>query len=205
MEQTTSPPKPDTEPNSEHEATPQPLTKAQKRRQEFLEQARERSGYEFKWLLKRAKNVPLIFDTVKGPIQGELRHFGVFRFNVKTQPKRKPIRLEKLSTFTISAAEDQEHLQQHLKIHQPTRAKGLTPQPGAARNPPIPKGLVEKAIQKKKQLALMLLNGTIVVGIPIAESFYSILLKVPDANGEQLFIFKHGLMGARLYEEIKPS
>ena len=206
MEQT-SPPltKADTAPVVQDEAAPEALTPTQRKRQEYFAKARERSGYEFNWLLERKGKAQLVFDTVDGPVRAKLRYFGIFHFQIQLRGKSERVRMEKIKVFTVSDAKDQERLKEHIKIHQATRAKGLVPQPRAAYNLPIPEGLVGKAIEEGQQLAVMLLNGVIVVGVPILESLYSILLKVPDSDGAELFVFKHGLVGARLYDEIKPE
>ena len=176
-----------------------------KSRAEFFKKARERSGFEINWFQHHRKSrTHLIFETVVGQAQAKIKSFRIFDFDISIRGRREPLKLPKIKTFTISAAEDQEYLKDHIKVPQATRAKGQVPQEGAANKAPVPEGLIEKAIAEDKQLAIMLLNGTILVGVPVKESTFSILLKVPDSNGREIFVFKHGLIGIRLYEEIQP-
>jgi hypothetical protein len=175
------------------------------RRKEFYRKSRERSGYEHQWFLnRRYRRSPLVFETTRGSVKGRIDKFHVYRFDVAREDGQIQ-KLEKLKVFTISFAEGQKTLKKNLKIHQPTQARKLEPQPNSSSKVPIPEGLVEKAIASEDQLAVMLLNGTIAIGIPVNESEFSILIKVPNLRGQQLLIFKHGIVGARLYSELKPK
>lgn len=175
------------------------------RRQEFFRKARERSGYERKWFLNRLHDETLLaFQTTKGLLFATMKSFGVFDFKVMKRNSEEPIDLPKLDTFLISEAKAWKFLEKNFKVHEPTRAKKLSPKPGAAYEAPIEEGLVEKAIEKKEQLAIMLLNGTIIIGVPVVESMYSILVKVPHAKGKPVMVFKHGATGVRLYKDLKP-
>ena len=180
------------------------LTPAEKRRREFFRRSRERSGYEHEWYIsKRTAKKPLLFETTGGDIAGLLGHFRVYEFDVKVRRVKEPLKLAKLNTFTISALKDQKYLKQFIKSHKATKDKKLEPKAGAGYNPPLAEGIVEKAMTEKKQLALMLLNGTIIIGVPVEESLYSILMKVPDTRGAEILVFKHGLAGSKLFEEIQ--
>lgn len=186
------------------DADSEELTAKQRKRREFLRRSRERSGYEHDWFINnRTNKVPLVFETTGGDITGLLGHFRVYDIDVKVRRIKDPLTLPKLNTFTISALKDQRFLKQHIKSHRATKEKKLAPKAGAGYNPPLAEGLVEKARTEKKQLALMMLNGTIIIGIPVEESLYSILLKVPDARGAEILVFKHGLAGSKLFEEIQ--
>ena len=186
------------------EAGAEELTPGQARRREFLRRARERSGYETDWFIsKRSGKKPLVFETTGGNITGLLGHFRVYEFDVKVRRIKEPLQIAKLNTFTISALKDQRFLKQHIKSHKATKDKKLEPKAGAGYNPPLAEGIVEKAKTENKPLAVMLLNGTIIVGIPVEESLYSILLRVPDARGAEILVFKHGLAGSKLLEDIQ--
>lgn len=181
------------------------LSKKEKRRRDFINRTRERAGYEHDWYIaRRANKKPLLFDTTGGTIKGLLGRFRVYEFEVKVARNPDPLVVKKLDTFTISDARDSEFLTRHLKLHQPTRDKKLRPQPGAGYHPPLAEGAVKKAIDGQKALAVMLLNGRIIVGVPVEESMYSILLKVPDSRGREILVYKHGLAGGKLLEDIQP-
>lgn len=190
----------------EPEAPPEEetLTKAERRKREFFNRARERSGYEHDWYInRRASKKPLAFRTTGGVIRGLLGRFRVYEFEVKVHRIREPLEIKKLDTFTICSAHDERFLWTHIKTHGPTQNKKLEPKPGAGYNPPLEDGLVGKAIEAKKKLALMLLDGSIIIGIPVNESLYSILMKVPDLTGKEILVYKHGLAGSKLLEDIK--
>lgn len=194
----------ETEKTGEQSDSEKELTPYQQRRREFLSKARERSGYEHDWFISnRSKKKPLVFETTGGDITGILGHFRVYEFDVKVRRVKEPLQIAKLSTFTISALKDQKYLKQFVKSHKATKEKKLEPKEGAGYNPPLGEGLVEKAMAENKQLALMLLNGTIIIGVPVEESVYSILMKIPDKRGAEILVFKHGLAGSKLFEDIK--
>ena len=182
------------------------LTPAEKRKRDFFQGCRERAGYEHDWYIaKRASKKPLVFATTGGEIVGRLGHFRVYEFDVKVRRIKEPLIVQKLNTFTINLLQDQRFLGKHIKTHKPTQDKKLEPQEGAGYNPPMTEGLVESAIAEQKLLAIMLLNDSIIIGHPIQESLYSVLLKVPDSNGREVLIYKHGMAGAKLFEDIGQS
>jgi hypothetical protein len=129
--------------------------------------------------------------------------FKVYGFEVKVRRIKDPIEIKKLDTFTICSLRDEKYLWSHIKTHRATQDKKLEPEAGAAYNPPLEEGVVAKAISEKKKLALMLLDGSIIIGIPTEESLYSILMKVPDLRGPEILVYKHGMAGAKLFEDIK--
>jgi hypothetical protein len=129
--------------------------------------------------------------------------FKVYSFEVKVRRIKDPIEIKKLDTFSICSLRDERFLWEHIKTHRATQDKKLEPAVGAAYNPPLAEGLVEKAIEAKKKLALMLLDGSIIIGVPTNESLYSVLMKVPDLRGREILIYKHGMAGAKLFEDIK--
>ena len=179
------------------------LTKAELRRREFFNRARERSGYEHDWYIsRRAQKKPLVFRTTGGSIKGLLGRFRVYEFEVKVHRIKDPLEIKKLDTFTIYSARDHDFLWKHIKTHRPTQDKKLKPEPGAGYNPPLTEGLVEGAIAGKKKLATMLLDGSIIVGVAVNESLYSVLMKVPDLRGKEIMVYKHGMAGAKLMEDI---
>lgn len=193
----------ETEPLSSQQAEEE-LSKADLRRREFFRRARERSGYEHDWYIERRnRKKPLAFRTTGGVIKGLLGKFRVYDFQVKVQRIKEPLEIKKLDTFTIYSAADERFLWQHIKTHRPTQDKKLEPKPGAGYNPPMTEGLVELAINQKKPLALMLLDGSIIIGIPTNESLYSVLMRVPDLRGKEILVYKHGLAGSKLLEDIK--
>ncbi|MCA9779662.1 MAG: hypothetical protein KC800_23200, partial [Candidatus Eremiobacteraeota bacterium] len=180
------------------------LSKADRRRRDFFRKARERSGYEHDWYIaKRASKKALAFRTKGGVIRGLMGKFRVYEFEVKAHRIKEPLEVKKLDTFTICMAQDERFLWEHIKTHRPTQDKKLEPQPGAGYNPPLTEGLVAKAIDGKKKLALMLLDGSIIVGIPTNESLYSVLMRVPEIRGREILVYKHGMAGAKLLEDIK--
>ena len=122
---------------------------------------------------------------------------------MKVHRIKEPLEIKKLDTFTICSASDHDFLWKHIKTHRPTKDRKLRPEPGAGYNPPLTEGLVEGAITDQKRLATMLLDGSIIVGVPINESLYSVLMKVPDLRGKEILVYKHGMVGAKLMEEIK--
>lgn len=179
--------------------------KRAKRRDDFFEKVRERSGYEHKWYLNRIREeIPLVFQTTKGTIWATMKSFAIFDFEILKGREKEQVTLPKLDTFTIAESRSWKVLEKNLKIHEPTRAKKLVPKAGSAYEAPIAEGLVESAIENKEQLALMLLNGTIIIGVPVVESMYSILVKVPHVKGKPIVVFKHGMTGVRLYKDLKP-
>lgn len=189
------------EPSTEDEPA---LGKAELRRREFFRRARERSGYEHDWYIaRRNQKKPLIFRTTGGSIKGLLGRFRIYDYEVKVSRIKDPLIVNKLDTFTICSAYDDNFLQKHIKVHRPTQDKKLEPEPGAGYNPPLTEGLVSGAIEGKKKLAMMMLDGRIIIGVPVNESLYSVLMKVPDIRGKELLCYKHGMAGCKLLEDIK--
>lgn len=180
------------------------LTKAERRRRDFFRRARERSGYEHDWYIKmRGGKDPLVFRTTGGVIKGFMGRFKIYGFEVKVRRIKEPLEIKKLDTFTICSARDEKFLWEHIKTHRATQEKKLEPAAGAAYEVPLEEGLVARAIAGKKKLAVMLLDGSIIIGVPIDESMYSVLMKVPDLRGREILVYKHGVAGAKLFEDIK--
>lgn len=180
------------------------LSRSERKRREYFRRAKERSGFEHDWYIeKRAGREPLTFRTTGGTIRGLLGQFRIYSFDVKVRRIKERLELKKLDTFSICLTRDEDFLWKHIKTHRPTQEKRLQPSAGAAYDPPMEKGLVERAIEQKKELALMLLDGSIVIGVPAQESLYSILMKVPDLRGREILIYKHGMTGCKLLEDIQ--
>ena len=202
-----TPPKDSSEQDSPVEATPKSLSKKQLRWIELRKKSRESAGYEHEWFLHyRRCKTNLVFYTVTGEVRARLSYFSIFCFTLDHTDQKEPIVLQKLHTLYISESKCRYQIKEYLKVHQPTKDKGLVPQPGTDLETIIPADLVAKSITEKEQLALMLTNGTIIIGVPICESKYSLVIELPEAAcNQQIVVFKHAIVGLRLYADIKPS
>ena len=180
-----------------------PISKRKQRALEWLRKARERSGYEHDWFLSRKKKkIPLAFHTIGGTVIERLVRFGPYKFNI-TMGKKEEQEIEKLDTLCICKGESYSWIKKHFRVYQELKDQGLFPAFSPEDRYQFPEGLLERALEERCLLNLLLIDGTLVQGVPIDMSVYSVLLKVPDAKGAQLLVFKHGVHQAELSSASK--
>ena len=175
---------------SEVDSEPLKKKKMSPSRQAYLARHKKLNGYESNWL-KHREGEQLTFHTISGPVTDKLLRAGKYALSIPDGEEE--MELDKLDLLCLAEAEAYELIAPTFRLNQAIRKKGLLPPEDRSKRFQIPDKVLTEVESRGVPIQFTLLDGTLVVGCPVAWSFFSILVKVPKARWKKMVIFKHGV------------